>query len=230
MLAVLLTYLRILTPLIAILMVVFPPGAAAETVEAGSTDQAIRLDGILDEPAWQQAGVIADLTQQDPVPGGATPFSTEVRVLVDSSGLYIAFSCHDPEPARIAIHTMQRDGDQSHDDSVSVVLDPTTEGRRGYFFQINAAAARTDGLISGPEAMSTDWDGIWDAATQRTDSGWTVEIHIPALTLRFPWGQDQWGFNVQRYVARALTTLRWSGTPWSVHHSVRLAALRKRLR
>jgi hypothetical protein len=39
------------------------------SVKAASTDQAIRLDGILDEPAWQQAGVIADLTQQDPVPG-----------------------------------------------------------------------------------------------------------------------------------------------------------------
>jgi hypothetical protein len=208
----LLANLHIFTSVIVVLMVVFAPDAVAETVEAGSTDKAIRLDGILDEPAWQQAGVIADLTQQDPVPGGATPFTTEVRVLVDSSGLYIAFACHDPEPARIAIHTMQRDGDQNSDDSVAVVLDPTIEGRRGYFFQINAAAARMDGLISGPEAMSTDWDGIWDAATQRTDSGWTAEIHIPALTLRFPWGQDQWGFNVQRYVARTLTTLRWSGT------------------
>ncbi len=211
MYTILLAYLRLLLRA-AILLAVFPPLAVAITIEAGATDQAIRLDGILDEAAWQRAGLITDLTQQDPQPGGATPFVTEVRILVDGRALYIGFVSHDPQPSQIAIHTMQRDGDQGADDSVAVVLDPAIDGRRGYYFQINAAAARLDGLISGPDAMSTDWDGIWDAATQRTATGWTAEIRIPAQTLRFRWGQDQWGFNVQRYVARTLTTLRWSGT------------------
>ena len=69
------------------------------------------------------------LTQQDPQPGGATPFTTEVRILVDASALYIAFVNYDPEPSRIAIHTMQRDSDQGADDSVAVVLDPNKIGR-----------------------------------------------------------------------------------------------------
>jgi hypothetical protein len=155
----LLAKLRIFTLLIAIFMVVFMPDVAAETIEAGSTDEVIRLDGILDEPAWQQAGVIADLTQQDPVPGGATPFTTEVRILVDSSGLYIAFTCHDPEPSRIAIHTMQRDGDQSHDDSVAVVLDPTTEGWGAWLALAHCARA-------------------WVCPSLRTDCCATKEITI----------------------------------------------------
>jgi hypothetical protein len=195
----------------AVLTTAIPASAAAPTVHTGSTDQEIHLDGTLDEPAWQQAGVIADLTQQDPHPGGPTPFTTEVRVLVDATAIYIGFVCHDPDPSRIAIHTMQRDGNMRGDDTVAVVLDPIADGRRGYYFEINAAAARLDGLISGAEDMSTDWDGIWDAATRRTSDGWTAEIRIPAQTLRFSWGQDRWGFNVQRYVPRNLTTLRWSG-------------------
>jgi len=195
----------------AVLATVTPATAAAPTLMAGSTDQEINLDGSLDEPAWQQAGTIQDLTQQDPHPGEPTPFTTEVRVLVDTSAIYIGFVCHDPDPTRIAIHTMQRDGNMSGDDTVEVVLDPIADGRRGYIFRINAAAARLDGLVSGAESMSTDWDGIWDAATRRTPGGWTAEIRIPTQTLRFKWGQDQWGFNVQRYVPRTLTTLRWSG-------------------
>ncbi len=201
-----------------VLLVVFPltvmsAGAAtAPSVAAGiTTKQAIHLDGALDEPAWQRAGVIADLTQQEPLPGQPTPFTTEIRVLVDSSAIYIGFVCHDPEPDGIAIHTMQRDGNMAGDDSVAVILDPTSSGRRGYYFKINVAGARLDGLVAGPEELSTDWDGIWDAASQRTDTGWTAEIRIPAQTLRFNWGQDQWNFNVQRYIARIQTNLRWSG-------------------
>ena len=188
-----------------------PAVASEPLLTAGPSNQGVQLDGSLDEPAWQQAGVIPNLTQQDPHPGDPTPFTTEVRVLVDSEAVYFGFVCTDPEPSRIAIHTMQRDGNMTGDDTVSVVLDPIADGRRGYIFRINAAAARLDGLVSGAESMSTDWDGIWDAATQRTPEGWTAEIRIPTQTLRFKWGQDHWGFNVERYIPRTLTTLRWSG-------------------
>ena len=181
------------------------------TLNAGKTEQEIHLDGKLDELAWQRAGTIHNLVQQDPVPGGATPYTTEVRVLVDSGAIYIGFICTDPDPSAIAVHTMQRDGNMNGDDKVAIVFDPVVDGRRGYYFQVNAAAARLDGLVTGPESISTDWDGIWNAATQRTADGWSVEIRIPAQTLRFKWGQDHWGFNVQRYVARDLINLRWSG-------------------
>lgn len=184
---------------------------AKPALKAGLNHQEIYLDGVLDEPAWQQAGLIKNLTQQDPLPDQPTEFSTRVRVLVDGNAITFGINCYDPEPATIAIHTMQRDGDMRGDDSVSLVLGPLNDGRRGYFFKINATGARSDGLISGPQNLSTDWDGIWDAATQQTATGWTAEIRIPAQTLRFEWGKDSWGFNVQRYIARHQTTLRWSG-------------------
>jgi len=206
--------LLVLTTVILVSMAPVCTAASVEltpTLDAGNTTQDIHLDGKLDELAWQQAGTIHDLVQQDPVPGGETPYTTEVRVLVDSGAIYIGFSCNDPDPSAIAVHTMQRDGNMNGDDKVAIVFDPAIDGRRGYYFQINSAAARLDGLVTGPESISTDWDGIWDAATQRTAEGWTAEIRIPAQTLRFPWGQDHWGFNVQRYVARDLINLRWSG-------------------
>lgn len=69
-----------------------------------------------------------------------------------------------------------------------------------------------DGLISGPGELSLDWDGIWDVATRRGPSGWTAEIVVPAQTLAFRKGESRWGFNVERFVPRDRTTLRWSGT------------------
>jgi len=191
-----------------------PALAESSTVAVGTFVGQIRLDGVLDEPSWQQAGVIADLTQQSPKPGETTPFTTEVRLLADRDNLYVGVTCTDPEPSKIAIHTMQRDGNMRGDDTISIVLDSLNDHRTGYLFQFNAAGARLDGLISDPNTTdpSLDWDGIWDVRTRVTSTGWTAEFVLPAQTIRFNRAQGQWGFNIQRYVARELLTLRWTGT------------------
>ena len=169
----------------------------------------ITLDGRLNEPAWRDAPVMK-LVQQAPKPGQPTPYETEVRAIVTSDRIYFGFTCKDPDPRRIAIHTMRRDGDMTGDDTVSIVLDTYGDRRTGYFFQINAAGARVDGLISRSESVSLDWDGIWDARTARTPKGWSAEIVIPSRTLSFTPGLKEWGLNLERFIPRERQWLRWS--------------------
>ncbi|MGI0149137.1 MAG: carbohydrate binding family 9 domain-containing protein, partial [Thermoplasmata archaeon] len=152
---------------------------ATPSVTAVHTSSSIRLDGRLDEPAWQEAGTIHDLVQQDPHPGEPTPYRTEVQILADDENLYLGVECFDPAPNRVSVHTLQRDASMGGDDHVSFVLDTFADRRTGYVFRVNAAAARLDGLISGPDGFSDDWDGIWDARTRRTPEGWTLEVAIP---------------------------------------------------
>src|SRR5215470_2100471 len=174
-----------------------------------TSSPAINFDGKLDEPEWREAPVFR-LVQQSPRPNAPTRFDTEVRVIVAEDRLYFGFTCHDPEPQRIAVHGMQRDGDFTGDDTVSIVLDTYGDRRTGYFFQINAAGARNDGLISNAQNVSLDWDGVWDARTQRTNDGWTTEIVIPSRTLSFTRHRPTWGLNAERFVPRERLTLRWS--------------------
>src|SRR5262249_20974529 len=150
-----------------------------------------------DEPAWRDAPAVK-LTEQSPHPGAANPYDTEVRVIAAPDRLYFGFVCRDPEPHRIAVHSMARDGVMSGDDTVSIVLDTYGDHRTGYFFQINAAAARVDGLIATSQSASLDWDGIWDARVERTADGWTAEIMIPTRTLNFARGLEHWGVNFER--------------------------------
>ena len=185
---------------------------ARPVVDLIRTAGPIHLDGVLDEPEWRTADVIPDLTQQSPTPGGATPYHTEVRLLTDGATIFIGVRCVDPEPDHIATHTMLRDADLSADDAVALVLDTFGDRRTGYFLQVNAAGARYDGLIVTSENVSADWDGIWDAHVGRDALGWTAEIAIPAATLRFGSDLSEWGFNVQRTVARDRTEMRWTGT------------------
>lgn len=117
------------------------PEAHQAGVSVGETSASIRLDGRLDEEDWALAGVILDLTQQSPVPGGPTPYHTTVRVLTDGTTLYVGVRALDPQPGRIAIHTMQKDGDLTGDDTVSLAFDTFGDKRTGYFFEVNAAAA-----------------------------------------------------------------------------------------
>lgn len=194
----------------------FAPLAAQEigraAVTLGRAAGPIRLDGVLDEPDWQGAGLIPDLTQQSPVPGGPTPYQTEVRLLTDGATIYVGVHCADPDPRRIATHTMLRDADLSSDDAVGLVFDTFGDHRTGYNFVVNAAGARYDGLIVTAEEVSADWDGIWDAKVKRDATGWTLEMAIPIATLRFNPDLDAWGFNVARTVPRDRTEMRWSGT------------------
>ena len=178
---------------------------AAAQVPAGM----VALDGRLDEAGWREAEVI-ELTQQDPHPGAPTPYSTEVRVLADGENLHFGFTNSDPEPESVAIHTLQRDDEQDSDDHITIVLDTLGARRLGYWFQVNAGGARTDGLNAN---VSTDdnWNGVWDAAVQRTSSGWTAEITISTQSLQFSSELAAWGLNVGRYVARDQLSLRWTG-------------------
>ncbi len=194
---------------VAIALVSICAHANTPSITAKRISGSVTLDAKLDDVAWREAPVIT-LTQQSPRPGQANPYTTEVRVLISEDAVYFGFKCRDPRPEAIAIHTMRRDGDESGDDSVAIVLDTYGDHRTGYGFQINAAGARVDGLISTPESISLDWDGIWDARTARTPDGWSAVIVIPSRTLSFARGLEQWGFNVQRYIARERMTLRWA--------------------
>jgi len=183
---------------------------APSTLVADHPSRGVQLDGRLDEAAWRDARMTVELVQQSPKPGAPSPYRTTVRVLVLDNRLYFGFGCIDPNPGAIAVHTMQRDGKVEGDDSVAVVLDTYGDRRTGYFFRVNAAGARVDGLIAGSEEPSLDWDGIWDARTARTPEGWSAEIVIPANTLSFTKGLAEWGVNFERYVARERTILRWT--------------------
>jgi hypothetical protein len=191
----------------------------APQVQAGQVDEgAITVDGRLDEPAWQQAGVIEDLTQQSPHPGAPTPYHTKVLLLRGKHTLYIGLVCDDPDPSKIATHTLVRDGNQGSDDNVLFMLDTFGTKRFAYVFQINASGAMADGLQSPTPAINSNngvdynWDGIWQAKVVQNEHGWTAELAIDTRSLQFTNGLTHWGFNLSRNVPRDLLTLDWAGT------------------
>jgi hypothetical protein len=200
--------------LVGILAVVGPSGALAQntapTLRAGALGAGLSIDGVLDEPAWTGAASIDQLTQSDPDEGQEATARTTIRVLASAGALAIGIVCDQPL-ADIVSFSVRRDAVLNSEDHVRVVLGPFMDGRSGYVFAVNPTGARYDGLIApGGESDNSDWDGIWDAATRRNQTGWTAEILIPIHTLSFNAGLRQWHFNVQRRIQRKLETDRWA--------------------
>src|SRR6267378_3023836 len=120
------------------------------------------LDGRLTEEAWQRAEPAAGFRQQDPNTGDPATEATEVRVLYDERRIVIGVTCFDSEPRRIMGNQMQRDQSIGADDRFMVAIDTYSDGRSGYYFEINpSGAASTDrGTVSGTRAsIETRPDG-----------------------------------------------------------------------
>ena len=180
-------------------------------LEAGALSEAIQLDGVLSEPDWAAAPAISGLTMVEPRQGEAPTGRTEVKILASPKGVVCGVRCFDPQPSGIVSFTKERDGDFESEDHVVIVLDPFQDGRSGYVFAVNPGGARFDALIEpGGEDVDQNWDGEWEAATARDDSGWTAEIRIPIETLSFKRGLRDWGLNIQRRVQRLQETDRWA--------------------
>jgi hypothetical protein len=179
---------------------------------AGALPQGLRLDGLLDEPAWLAADSIADLTRIEPEVGGPTTGRTVVRVLADRTTLVVGVVCYDPNPGGIVSFSKARDSDLDDEDHVLLVFDTFLDGRSGYVLGVNPAGSRSDGLITNQgEGTNDNWDTVWEATSARGAWGWSVEIRIPVRSLIFGRGLDAWGLNIQRRIERAQETSRWSG-------------------
>jgi len=180
------------------------------------------LDGRLTEEAWRRAEPAAGFRQQDPNTGDPATEATEVRVLYDERRIVIGVTCFDSEPRRIRGNQMQRDQSLGADDRFMVAIDTYSDGRSGYYFEINPSGAMGDGLVqpgtgtggttgTGGGGVNRSWDGIWNARVDRNDTGWTAEIEIPFHTMNFSPNASSWGINFQRTIRRKIEETLWSG-------------------
>lgn len=182
---------------------------------------AIRVDGRMDEPAWQQAATLNGFTQYEPVEGIPATEATEVRVLYSGEAIYFGIRASDTEPHLVLARLGERDRSVFGDDWVRIILDTFDDQRQGYVFYVNPLGIQTDGLwIEGlrkqegrSSSVPIDFnpDFIWDSDGRLTPEGWEVEIRIPYVSLRFrPLPLQSWGFNVAREVKRRGFKQSWA--------------------
>lgn len=169
----------------------------------------IRLDGVVNEPAWETVQPIPMFMFS---PGFLAPLTerTDVRIAHDDRYLYVAGRLYDSEVDKIRTNTFYRDA-YSGDDLLAIVIDSYNDYETAVWFVTNPAGARSDRAVAndavfsgGVNAMNADWNAHWDVATSRDEHGWYAEFRIPFSTLGFQVRGDEvaMGMIVYRFIAR----------------------------
>lgn len=183
-----------------------PPSVGRTSYRVAFATSPIRVDGVLDEPAWASALVIPLDYEFDPGDNAPPPERTECLVTFDAGRLYVAFRAYDRDPEAIRAHLADRDT-AFLDDTVGFLVDPFNDERRAFQFRSNPLGVQMDALnndLTGAEDWS--WDAIWESRGHIGPDGYVVEMAVPFSSLRFPRSAQvqTWGFAAERDLPRSL--------------------------
>src|SRR6056297_3866466 len=141
----------------------------------------VTLDGVPDEPAWQQIQPFP-MTVYQPVYGGEMSNKTVIKVAYDDEYLYVAGELYDSNPNGIVANTLYRDR-YSGDETFAIILDSYNDNENAKWFFVTPTGVRVDQQVSndseGGNSFNRDWNTQWDASARITDDGWFAEMRIP---------------------------------------------------
>lgn len=158
------------------------PPVRAYKMEQG---ESIKVDGRLDDAAWERAPVIREFHEYRPREAPAK-YRTEARIVYGKDALFVGLMAFDPDPSKIEAPLARRDQVYGSQDFFAVHIDPVGTRKFAQIFRVNAAGAIGDGLFNedtGNEDYSPDF--LFDVATHRSADGWSAEFRIPFSTLRY---------------------------------------------
>lgn len=169
-----------------------------------------KIDGILNDPVWQQGPIINDpFIVNNPVYGEVLPQKTEVYISYDPDNIYFAFYCYDNEPDKIKASMTRRDNIFS-EDWIDVDLDTMGTRQCTYEHACNAFGIQGDLMnsVSGGETADPDW--VWYSAGKIVKDGYIVEIQIPLKSIKFKSGKNvRMNLGIYRNVSRTGTNASW---------------------
>src|SRR4051812_19075108 len=188
-------------------------------VEAEAT-----INGVLDEPVWQQAALLTGFSEFAPQDGIPAADSTQVLVWYSPSAVYFGIRAYESHGAA---HATLADRDKiSADDNVQILLGTFNDHRQAYVFGVNPLGVQMDGTIveqgqvltsgwtptlSGRVAPDLSQDFVFSSKGRITDYGYEVEIRIPLKSLKYQSADAQtWDLNVVRQVQHSGREDSWA--------------------
>ncbi len=189
---------------------------------AKRTTSTIKIDGILNEPAWKDAPAALDYTEFRPTPFRKedTANRTESYMLYSDEGLYFGGYCHERTKDSVSAELNGRDG-FGNNDFIGFTIDTYNDKINGFEYFITPLGEQMDAKVSpNPNGNSEDfsWNAVWESAAKIHDDGWSWEMFIPFSAIRFSKKPVQdWGFNISRRRQKTLQQVAWNPVDQNVN-------------
>ncbi|MDB5236726.1 MAG: hypothetical protein JWR44_3719, partial [Hymenobacter sp.] len=172
--------------------------APKRQLQAVRINAPIKLDGLLDDAAWQTAPIATQFYELEPKPGAMEKHPTEVRVLYDDAAIYVGAIMHDVSQDSILRELSERDN-IGNSDWFGVFFDTYNDHLNGYEFIITPGGVQVDARQSPANGEDGSWNAVWDSRTALRGNDWVAELRIPYSAIRFSSVQEQvWGLNFGR--------------------------------
>lgn len=176
-------------------------------------NDAIYIDGLLDEPDWKTGRPVQDFLQREPFEGEPATEKTEVTILYDDHALYVGARMYSNTPENVRGGATRRD-DIGYSEAFKIAIDAYLDRRTSYSFGVTAAGVRRDHYYPlDDEIKSRDggFDPVWDVRTSIDSLGWVAEMQIPFSQLRFYDKEEQvWGVTFNRFIPSRNEDVYWA--------------------
>ena len=118
----------------------------------------MKIDGVLDEPVWQNIPEFSDfrVISPDTLEPAATP--TRIKLFYTDKGLYFAADMIQ-DPRHLVERLSGRD-QYVNRDRISISIDASGEGLYAYWFAVNLGGSLMDGTILPERDYSSNWDDL----------------------------------------------------------------------
>ncbi len=188
-----------------------------KTVQAVKITNAPKIDGNLNDAAWENITPLTDFIQNYPSAGKPASRQTKVKIMYDDDAIYVGAYLYD-DPLLIRKQITARDEESRKDvDYFSVFFDTYKDRQNGFQFVVTSANVQSDARLSPNDGTGfgnygdKTWDAVWESKVQMQKDGWTVEMKIPYISLRFAKKELQnWGLQFQRQIRRTNENCFWN--------------------
>jgi hypothetical protein len=177
------------------------------------TTGAMKIDGIMDDEAWNEAEVATDFYMVLPMDTSRAMVRTEVRMTYDHQNLYLIATCFHLLPGRYYVESLRRDFAFGKNDNFLLFMDPFDDQTNGFSFGANAAGAQWDGTMYEGGKVDLSWDNKWTSVVKSDDSKWVFEAAIPFKSIRYKKGITHWGINFSRLDLKTTEKSSWTPVP-----------------
>ncbi|MBS1733313.1 MAG: carbohydrate binding family 9 domain-containing protein [Bacteroidetes bacterium] len=175
------------------------------------THSPIKIDGVLDEPAWKDAPLADKFVELKPVPFRKEfpDNPTEIYFLYNNEGIYVGGYLHEKNKDSIATELAGRDG-FGNNDFVGVIFDTYKDKLNGFEYFVTPLGEQWDAKSSNGGNEDFSWNAVWQSGVKLQNDGWSFEIFLPYSAIRFGKKEIQdWGLNIVRRRQKSGQQLFW---------------------
>ena len=195
---------------------VFCQNPQTPSVTVKTVQTPIKIDGIINETAWEGSRLEGDFWQYFPSDTARATGQTELYITCDANNIYVAAKCY-TSANKFVVPSYRRDYRAGGNDNISFVFDTFNDKTNAFLFGMNPLGVMREALIynggSDADFFNTFWDNKWTGVSKTYENYWVCEAAIPFKTLRYKDGVAQWNFMCYRFDTQLNETSTWVRVP-----------------